>query len=260
MYFSSLKDNSLGFIVEICVDSVESACSAEEAGAGRVELCSALSEGGITPSYGLIALVRQNINIDLNVIIRPRSGDFLYNDTELSVMRHDIDMAGEAGANGIVTGILMHDGTIDVERMARLVEYAYPMSVTFHRAFDMCREPLRAIDDVIATGAVRLLTSGQARRAVEGVTLIRELNEIAEERIIIMPGSGIDEFNISSIAIATGSREFHLSARMTTDSQMTYRRKGISMGSPASPSEYQLKTADADRIRACVSALKNVNN
>lgn len=250
----------LPFVVEICADSVESACNAEVAGAGRVELCSALSEGGVTPSLGLITMVRNNIDIDLNVIIRPRGGDFFYNDNELSVMRHDIDSAGEAGANGIVTGILTSDGNIDVERMAMLVEYAYPMSVTFHRAFDMCRDPLRAIEDVIATGAKRLLTSGQARKVVEGVTLIKELNDIAEDKIIIMPGCGIDEFNIASVALATGAREFHLSARKSFESLMSFRKKGVSMGGTAAISEYQIRIADVERIRSVIEALKNIDN
>jgi len=250
----------LAYLVEICVDSVESACDAEDAGAGRVELCSALSEGGITPSCGLITLVRKNISIELNVIIRPRGGDFLYNDTDLCVMRNDIDNAGEAGANGIVTGILMRDGNIDLERMARLVEYAYPMNVTFHRAFDMCRDPYRAVEDVISTGATRLLTSGQERKAIEGISLIKELVEITDERLIIMPGGGIDEYNISSIATATGAREFHLSAGRTIESQMQYRRKGLSMGNTSATSEYQLRIADAERIRAVVKSLKKVNS
>lgn len=250
----------MSFIIEICADSVESSCNAEEAGAGRVELCSALIEGGITPSYGLISLVRKNISIDLNVIIRPRGGDFCYNDAEFSVMRNDIDNAGEAGANGIVTGILLSDGNIDIDRMARLVEYAYPLKVTFHRAFDMCRDPMIAIDDVIATGAVRLLTSGQAKKAVEGVPLIKELITVAEENIIIMPGCGIDEFNIAAIALATGAQEFHLSARKAIESQMSFRRKGITMGNSTGISEYQIRIADIERIKAAVTALKNIDN
>jgi copper homeostasis protein len=258
MYFSTLKYSELSFLLEICVDSVESACIAEEAGAGRLELCSALSEGGITPSQGLISMVRNNVSIDLNVIIRPRSGDFLYNDAEFSVMRHDIDAAGEAGANGIVTGILLSDGNIDIDRMIRLVDYAYPMNVTFHRAFDMCHDPYKAVEDVIATGAKRLLTSGHAKNAIEGINLIKEMVEIAGDNLIIMPGCGIDEFNIASISRATGTREFHLSARTNIDSQMTFRRKGINMGGQPINSEYQLRIADADRIRAAIKALIDI--
>jgi copper homeostasis protein len=248
----------LSFLVEICVDSVESACNAEEAGAGRIELCSALSEGGLTPSMGLISVVRSNINIDLNVIIRPRRGDFLYTDTEFSVMRHDIDVAGDIGANGIVTGILMSNGSVDVDRMTRLVEYAYPMKVTFHRAFDMCHDPFKGVEDIILTGATRLLTSGQTKRAVEGVMLIKDLIMVADENIIIMPGSGIDEFNIASIAIATGAKEFHLSALGKGESQMIYRKKGITMGSASPISEYEYKLADNHRIKAAIKALNDI--
>jgi copper homeostasis protein len=248
----------LSFLIEICVDSVESACRAEEAGAGRVELCSALSEGGLTPSLGLISMVRSNINIDLNVIIRPRGGDFLYSDSDFSVMRHDIDIAGEAGANGIVSGMLLSNGDIDVDRMSRLVEYAYPMSVTFHRAFDMCHDPFRGIEEIISTGAARVLTSGQAKRAVDGVMLIRDLVTIAEDNIIVMPGCGIDEFNIASIAIATGAREFHMSARGQGESQMTYRKKGIYMGSLTPVSDFEYKTADIHRMKEAIKALHDI--
>lgn len=258
MYFSTLKTVGLSFLLEICVDSVESACNAEEAGAGRVELCSALSEGGLTPSLGLISMVRSNINIDLNVLIRPRRGDFLYSDQEFSVMKHDIDVAGEAGANGIVTGILLSNGSIDTERMSKLVEYAWPMKVTFHRAFDMCHDPFGALEEIVSTGASRLLTSGQARRAVEGVKLIKDLITIADDNIIIMPGAGIDEFNISSIALATGAREFHLSAGTRVESNMAYRKKGVVMGSMTPVTEYEYKTADIHRIKTAIKTLQSI--
>jgi copper homeostasis protein len=162
----------LSFLAEICVDAVESATVAQAAGAGRLELCSALAEGGVTSSTGLIEAVRDNVNIPVNVIIRPRGGDFLYSDIEFSVMRRDINKAGEAGADGIVTGILYRDGTIDVDRTALLVEYASPMSVTFHRAFNICRDPQKALEDIISAGADRILTSGQARTAIEGGAVI----------------------------------------------------------------------------------------
>jgi len=249
----------LSFIIEICADSVESACTAHEAGAARVELCSALSEGGLTPSLGLINSVRSNIDIALHVLIRPRSGDFLYSDSEFSIMRNDIEIAGEAGADGIVTGILLSDGRIDIERTALLAEYAAPMSVTFHRAFDMCRDPRKALNDVILTGAARVLTSGQAKRAVDGTGLIKDLVKVAGNRIIIMPGSGIDEYNIAALANATGAHEFHLSGRRTLESLMTYRKKGISMGGGQSLSEYSTKIADADKIRSVIKILQSIN-
>lgn len=248
----------MSFLVEICVDSVESATVAEAAGAGRIELCSALSEGGVTPSAGLIESVRRNIGIKVHVLIRPRGGDFLYSDGDFSVMRRDIDMAGEYGADGIVTGILNRDGTVDVDRTALLTEYASPMSVTFHRAFDLCRDPKKALIDVISTGAARILTSGQARTAIEGAALIKSLITESAGRITIMPGGGIDEYNIALLAASTGAREYHLSGRRQSESLMTFRRKGIYMGDPRLQSEYTLKTADAERIREIIMILRGV--
>jgi copper homeostasis protein len=248
----------LAFVLEICVDSVESATIAEAAGAGRIELCSSLTEGGVTPSAGLIEAVRSNISIDLNVIIRPRGGDFLYSDNEFSVMRRDIERAGEAGADGIVTGILNRDGSVDTDRIALLVEYAAPMKVTFHRAFDMCRDHFRALEEIIATGATSILTSGQARTAIEGAKVIKGLIASAGERIKIMPGGGIDEYNIALLASTTGAGEYHLSGRRQTESSMTFRRKGIYMGDPRLQSEYSLKSADAETIRSIIMILKGI--
>ena len=246
------------FLLEICVDSVESAVTAESAGAGRIELCSALSEGGITPSAGLIESVRSNSGMKVHVLIRPRGGDFLYNDTEFSVMRRDIDMAGEKGADGIVTGILNSDGTVDVERTSLLAEYAAPMEVTFHRAFDLCRDADKAVEDIIAAGAFRILTSGQARSAIEGAQLIKRLVSSAGNSIMIMPGGGIDEYNIALLAGITGAREYHLSARRQKESAMTFRRKGIYMGDSRLMSEYILKGADVDRIRTINRILEDM--
>ncbi len=248
----------MSFLVEICVDSVESATVAEAAGAGRIELCSALSEGGVTPSAGLIESVRRNIGIKVHVLIRPRGGDFLYSDGDFSVMRRDIDMAGEYGADGIVTGILNRDGTVDIDRTALLTEYAAPMSVTFHRAFDLCRDPRQALTDIITAGVVRILTSGQARSAIEGAALIKTLVAESAGRIGIMPGGGIDEYNISPLATITGAREYHLSGRRQIESRMTFRRKGIYMGDPRLQAEYITKSADAERIRAIIMILRGV--
>lgn len=251
-----IKD--LSFLVEICVDSVESATVAEAAGAGRIELCSSLSEGGVTPSAGLIESVRRNIGIKVHVLIRPRGGDFLYSDNDFSVMRRDIEIAGEYGADGIVTGLLNSDGTVDVERTALLTEYAAPMSVTFHRAFDMCRDPKKALEDIVSAGAARILTSGQARTAIEGAQLIKNLCAESAGKITVMPGGGIDEYNIALLAGTTGAREYHLSGRRQRESRMTFRRKGIYMGDPRLQSEYTIKSADAERIRAIIMILKGV--
>lgn len=248
----------MSLVVEICTDSVESATIAEAAGAGRIELCSALTEGGVTPSAGLIEAVRRETNIRLHVLIRPRSGDFLYNDTEFSVMRRDIDTAGECGADGIVTGILRSDGSIDIERTALLAEYASPMALTFHRAFDLCRDPKKGLEDIIAAGATRILTSGQAKNAIEGASLIRSMISDAAGRIIIMPGGGIDEYNIAMLANSTGAAEYHLSGRKQKESMMTFRRKGVYMGDPRLQSEYTLKSADSERISSVIMILRGI--
>lgn len=246
------------FRLEICADSVASAIIAREAGAHRIELCDSLIEGGITPSAGKIESVRQNLDIALHVIIRPRGGDFLYNKIEYDIMRRDIERCGEAGVNGIVIGILTSDGNIDIERSARLIGEARPMSVTFHRAFDMCIDPLRGVADVIATGADRLLTSGQMNDAASGAAIISELVKKAGSKLIIMPGGGLNESNIRTVAEITGASEFHLTGRKTTESQMTFRRKGISMGGIIPGDEFKMKAADPDIINNIVQILKMI--
>ena len=246
------------FKLEICVDSLESAVSAQTAGADRIELCANLGEGGTTPSHGMILSVRNNLTIDMNVIIRPRGSDFLYSDPEFDVMRRDIDTCGEAGANGVVIGILMADGNIDIERTSKLIEFALPMKVTFHRAFDLCRDPEKGLEDVISTGAERILTSGQKSDALSGSELIGKLNEQAGDRIIIMPGGGINESNISRIARITGAKEFHLTGRKIIDSEMIYRKSGIYMGGIPGVEEYSRKTADQQKISNIINILNLV--
>jgi copper homeostasis protein len=245
----------MNFKLEICVDSIESAISAQSAGADRVELCSNLMEGGTTPGLGTIASVRDSLSIALNVLIRPRGGDFLYSDAEYDIMRRDIDICGEIGVDGIALGILRTDGEIDVERTKKLIEIAYPMGVTFHRAFDMCTDPFKGLEHIIDSGAQRLLTSGQENKAESGVGLIRQLTELAGNRIIIMPGSGINENNISSIARETGAQEFHLTAGKTIESEMSYRKQGVSMGGSLSINEFSRKVADPCMIRNIINIL-----
>jgi copper homeostasis protein len=248
----------MNFKLEICVDSVESAINAQTAGADRVELCDNLYEGGTTPSCGIIASARENLSIKLHVLIRPRGGDFLYNDTEFDIMRRDIDLCGEAGVDGIVTGILRSDGSIDIERTQRLIELAQPMSVTFHRAFDMCSDSVRGLEDIISTGASRVLTSGQKNKAPEGSELITRLVKLAGKRIIVMPGSGLDELNIAAIARETGAFEFHLSGRTTAESNMTFRREGIYIGGGPVIHEYSRKIADPEKIINIINILKMI--
>jgi copper homeostasis protein len=246
------------FKLEICVDSVQSAINAQLAGADRVELCDNLVEGGTTPSYGTILSARNNLNIGLNVIIRPRGSDFLYSDQEFDIMRRDIEVCGEAGVDGIVIGILLADGTIDIERTIRLIEYASPMTVTFHRAFDMCKDPYKGLEDIISSGASRILTSGQKENAADGAELISGLVTQARERIIIMPGGGLDESNIAMIAGISGAKEFHLTGRSIVESEMVFRKPGISMGGIPGIPEFSRKVADQHRIRNIIEILKMI--
>lgn len=256
---SILNIRIMTFKLEICADSIGSAITAQDAGADRIELCSALTEGGITPSYGTISAVRNNVTIDMNVIIRPRGGDFLYTGMEYDIMRREIESCGEWGVDGIVLGILTSEGRIDVDRTARLIGFARPMTVTFHRAFDMCADPMKGLEDVIAAGADRLLTSGQKEKAGDGLDLITRLVEKAGRRIIIMPGSGINSSNIREIAYTTKAGEYHLTGRKIIESEMIFRREGVTM-STAIPgmSEFERKVTDREEIRRIISILNEI--
>jgi copper homeostasis protein len=245
----------MDFKLEICIDGIQSALNAQNAGASRVELCDNLSEGGTTPGLGTIVSVKNSIGIGVNVLIRPRAGDFLYTDAEFDIMRKDIESCKQYGADGVVIGILTPDGAIDRERTAELVRLARPMSVTFHRAFDMCINPVQALEDIISSGADRLLTSGQKNCAEEGISLLGELVLQAGRRLIIMPGSGINESNITSIA-ATGATEFHLSARKIIESRMIFRKEDVRMGNSPGFNEFELKVADPEKIRNIIRILE----
>lgn len=242
-------------LVEICVDSAGAALGAQEGGADRVELCDNLFEGGTTPSAGCIKVARATLRIGLHILVRPRGGDFLYTDTETEVMLEDIRAARELGAEGVVIGCLTADGRIDTGKTLALVEAARPMSVTFHRAFDMCRDPFEALEELVRLGVDRLLTSGQEASCVEGLELLTDLQRKAAGRIIIMPGGGITPRNVRKIVEVAGVAEVHLSARRTVESGMTWRNSRVFMGGALRPPEYSWKTADPDAIRSVVQAV-----
>jgi copper homeostasis protein len=198
-------------VLEICVESVDHAVPAERGGAHRIELCSDLSSGGITPSAGLMQTARRHVSIPIHVLIRPRAGDFCYSDHELETMRNDIVAAKQLGMNGIVLGILHKNRRIDVERTKMLVEFAHPLPVTFHRAFDLARNATAALEEVIRTGASRILTSGGEQRATDALLVLTRLVHRAKNRILIMPCGGINSANIERIAHMTSAREIHTS-------------------------------------------------
>jgi copper homeostasis protein len=242
--------------LEICVDSVESAAAAEAGGAQRVELCSALIEGGLTPSLGLIRAVRMRIDIGVHVMIRPRGGDFFYSDDEIAIMREDIALAAQSGVEGVVFGLLTPKGDIDVERTRQLVELARPMEVTFHRAIDMTRDVVRSLEDVISTGADRVLTSGGAQTAVQGAERIRAMVNAAGGRIAVMAGGGIRTENVLQIARATGAVEFHSSVRSSLPSPLSYQAQGIHLGD-TSVDDYARSGVSCEDVRSLRQALSN---
>jgi copper homeostasis protein len=240
--------------VEVCVDSVESAIRAQEGGAARVELCDNLLEGGTTPSAGAIAVARDRLTLGLNVIIRPRGGDFCYSEVEFEVMRQDVRRARELGADGVVIGLLREDGTVDAERTRALVELARPASVTFHRAFDMCRDPHEALETLVGLGLDRVLTTGQENSIGDGLELVADLVRRAGGRIIVMPGGGNDR-NVKTILVRTGAKEVHVTGTRSVESRMRHRNPRCFMGGELRPPEYSWSVTDPARIRAIVDGL-----
>jgi copper homeostasis protein len=243
--------------LEICVDSVESAIAAERGGAQRVELCSDLLEGGITPSAGLIAAVRRAIGIGMFVMIRARGGDFCYTDREFEVMEQDIETARNLGADGVILGVLDEQAQVDVRRTRRLADLASPLPATFHRAIDMTPDPRAALEDVIATGARRVLTSGGCPKVTEALPVVARMVEAAGDRIVVMPGGGITAQTIVSIAEATGATEFHASLRTAQPSPVEYRRQGMQMGE-IREREYLRFAVEQESVCALAQALRRV--
>lgn len=244
-------------VFEICVYNYQSALNAQFAGADRIELCDNMYEGGTTPGYGMIKTVRSALKIDINVMIRPRGGDFCYDDKEFEIMQEDIRICKDLHVNGVVFGILKPDGNIDIERTSQLYELAKPMSITFHRAFDVTVDLFRSLDVLIDVGIDKVLTSGGSNTAIEGIAVISQLIDKSQNRIIIMPGSGINPENIIQISQMTGANEFHMSGKMPVDSNMSYRKSGVSMGGINEIDEYQLMISDIDKIKETIRRLEN---
>ncbi len=246
-------------LIEVCANSLQSAINAQAGGAKRVELCDNLYEGGTTPSPATIKLARQKLHIKLNVLIRPRGGDFLYSDLEFEIIKQDIEFCKETGCDGVVIGFLNSDGTIDIEKTAEAIKLARPMNLTFHRAFDMVRDPFEALEQLMELGVDRLLTAGQKNKVPEGKGLIAELVKKAGDKLIIMPGSGINEKNIAMMHRATGAVEFHLTGQKKVDSKMKYRKEGIFLGGLSQIPEYLIAETDTDRIRRTSNILNEIS-
>ena len=239
--------------VEVCVDSLESAVAAERGGAKRVELCSALPEGGTTPSAGLIAAARKKVSIPLHVMIRPRAGDFYYSAEEFSVMSRDVLTAKQLGVGGVVFGILDLDGKVDIPRTRQLVDLARPLQATFHRAFDMSASLLQSLEDVVEAGVDRILTSGGAQSAIEAVETLRELVLASAGRVIVMAGGGIDDQNVEAVVKQTGVQEVHVGLRTPIASPMRFVKGNISMGT-IKGQEYQRSVVTEDSVKRLLRA------
>ena len=237
---------------EVCVEGVLGALAAEAGGAHRIELCAGLVEGGTTPSIGTVSRTLEALSIPTVVLVRPRGGDFLYSPPELEALLRDVEALKEAGAYGIATGVLTAAGAVDMRAMREVIDAAGPLSVTFHRAFDMTRDPFESLEALVQLGVDRVLTSGQERSVPEGMELIRQLVEAARERISVMPGAGIRKENVQEIIRVTGVKEVHFTGFTTHDSPMAHRNTRPLMGSDRVPGEYERLVTDPDRVREIV--------
>ncbi|HEX5153213.1 MAG TPA: copper homeostasis protein CutC [Parafilimonas sp.] len=226
-YSPSGAGGMAGIILEIAVFNIQSALLASGAGADRLELCENPADGGTTPSFGTLKTIREKVSIPVFPIIRVRGGDFFYSDDELHVMQKDIVLCKQLGFDGVVIGSLKKDATVDTETIKRWVDIAYPLEVTFHRAFDRTKDAFQSLQDIIECGCQRILTSGQVPNAFDGKELIKKLVEQADERIIIMPGSGVRSSNIKDLAAYTGATELHSSARKNIPSEMEFTNAGM---------------------------------
>lgn len=239
------------YIIEIATTDFTTTKSAVEGGADRIELCAALTEGGTTASFGTIKKCREAFSVQLFPIIRSRSGDFLYSDEEFDIMQNEVKLCKDLGCDGVVIGLLNEDGSIDIKKTSKLVELAYPMEVSFHRAFDRCKDPFEALEQLVEIGCQRILTSGQQPAAPQGIDLIIQLLKAADERIIIMPGSGVRKENIKELAEKTGAIEFHSSLRGSKKSGMEFIHPSFS----GSSESYTNPAIDPEEVKALRKAL-----
>ena len=237
------------WVLEVCVDSVESAVSAARGGATRLELCANLVIGGTSPDEDLFRMVRERVDIPVRVLLRPRFGDFLYSEEEFELLRRQVRRFAALGADGVVIGMLRPDGTLDEARMAELISLAGGCGVTLHRAFDVCRDPLEALDAAVRLGVDTILTSGQQASCAQGSELLRELVARSGGRPQILIGAGVSADVIRTLQPATGADAFHLSAKRTENSRMTFRREGVPMGLPGI-SEFEVWRCDEAAVRA----------
>ena len=235
----------MGYIIEIATSDFITTQSAVQGGADRIELCANLAEGGTTPSLGQLKKCREAFTVSLYPIIRPRGGDFLYTNDEFEIMLADVRLCKELGCDGVVIGLLNADGSIDRKRTAKLIDAAYPLGVTFHRAFDRCRDPFEAMEQLIQIGCERILTSGQQPAAPDGVELIAQLNTAADDRVIIMPGSGVRKDNIKMLAEKTECVEFHSSLRHKAGSKMEFIHPAFAI----SGESYMNNSIDPNEVR-----------
>jgi copper homeostasis protein len=239
-------------LLEVCAFNLQSSIIAEKVGAKRVELCENPADGGTTPSYGTIKQTREKIGISLYPIVRPRGGNYYFDEDEFAIIKQDILLCKQLGCDGISTGVSKLNGEIDTERLKRMVEWAYPMGVTCHRVFDATPDPMQALEDIITCGCERILTSGQRASAPEGIALLAELVQQANGRITIMPGAGVRSGNIEKLANGTGATEFHTSARMTAPDPVTFRN-------PAILDATNWYIANEEELRKIIEVLNNIS-
>lgn len=245
----------MAYKLEVCVDSTASAMAAYQGGADRIELCGNLIIGGTTPSPELFRNIRRKCDIPIRVLIRPRFGDFCYDADEFAIIKHEVEMFRDMGADAVVTGVLCADGQLDVEKMKVLREAARGIEMTLHRAFDVCRDPFQTLDEAVDLGINAILTSGQANDAVSGKELLKDLVEKNGDNIEILVGAGVSPANLVELVETTHAPAYHMSGKIVTESQMIYRKEGINMGLPGF-SEFEIWKTDEEKIKEAVAILR----